>query len=205
MIIMNQTTYNNRPVRSPIQPRMHPAELAREKALDTQDPEHPIRREIRRLCETFNLSATFSEDTGTLSALKTPGLIAVKCVLSKDGDPLGVGHGTAILTRINKSIERTAFICLNAAFLSAANSACKVLDALRLDAYDQATPKRHGEAYRAKPEESSDGIGITDRQRKYLLQLAATNLSEGDSEQFAASVDTMTRGEASEAIQRFAR
>src|SRR3989344_9395728 len=147
---MNQTTYNNRPVRSPVQ--LHPAELAREKALDTQDPEHPIRKEIRRLCETFNLSATFSEDTSTLSALDTPGLIALKCVLSKDGKPLGVGHGTAILSRINKNLERTAFICLNAAFLSAANSACKVMDSQRLDAYDQAAPRGTVEAYKAKPE-----------------------------------------------------
>ncbi|OGZ44273.1 MAG: hypothetical protein A2756_05400 [Candidatus Ryanbacteria bacterium RIFCSPHIGHO2_01_FULL_48_27] len=202
MIIMNQTTAY-KPRLSPIQPRMHPAELAREKALDTQDPEHPIRREIRRLCETFNLSATFSEDTGTLSALKTPGLIAVKCVLSKDGKPLGVGHGTAILTRINKSIERTAFICLNASFLSAANSACKVMDALRLDAHDQATPRGAVEAYRAKPEESSDLA--SNKQKAYLKQLINLNCAEADAEQWMSQIDDLTKEEASGLIQRFAK
>ncbi|OGG50393.1 hypothetical protein A2704_05655 [Candidatus Kaiserbacteria bacterium RIFCSPHIGHO2_01_FULL_54_36b] len=182
---------------------MHPAQLMRQQAMDTQDPEHPIRREIRRLCETYNLSATFSEDTGTLSALKTPGLIAVKCVLSKDGKPLGVGHGTAILTRINKGIERTAFICLNAAFLSAANSACKVMDSLRLDAYDQAPPKGLGDAYRVKPEERSDLA--SDKQKAYLRQLISVNCEESDREQWESQIDDLTKEEASEAIQRFAK
>ncbi len=201
---MNQTTYPNRPVRSPIQPRMHPVQSLQQKAQDTQDPEHPIRREIRRLCETYHLSATFSEDTGTLSALKTPGLIAVKCVLSLDGKPLGVGHGTAILTRINKSIERTAFICLNAAFLSAANSACKVMDSLRLDEYDRKSPKAFGEAYKAKPEESSDLA--TEKQKSYARQLLSLNVEdEGDREQIASTLDSMTKDEISSLIQRFAR
>lgn len=199
---MNQTTYrNNRPVRSPVQ--LHPAELARQKAMDTQNPDHPIRREIRRLCETLSLSATFSEDTGTLSALKTPGLIAVKCVLSLDGSPLGVGHGTAILTRINKSIERTAFTCLNAAFLSAANSACKVMDSHRLDAYDRTTPKNSGEAYRAKPEESSNLA--SDKQKAYLKQLISLNCEQSDAEQWMSQIESLTKEEASQAIQQFAQ
>ena len=51
----------------------HPVRVAMEKTLDTQSESHPIRQEVRKLCGTYNLSATFSEDTGTLSTLKTPG------------------------------------------------------------------------------------------------------------------------------------
>ncbi|MDO8571558.1 MAG: hypothetical protein Q7R79_02675, partial [bacterium] len=113
-------------------------------------------------------------------------------------------HGTAIITRLNKGIERTIFICLNAAFLSAANSACKVLDSLRLEEHDQTPPKGFNEAYKTKEDESSDLA--TDKQKSYLLQLISLNISdEGEREQFASTVDEMTRSEASETIQRFTR
>lgn len=203
MITMNQTTYNTRPVRSPVQ--LHPAEVARNRALDTQDSNHPIRKEIRKLCGEYKFTAQFSEDTETLATFQhVPGLIAVQCLLQdKDGKPVGSGHGSAILTRINKSIERTAFICLNAAFLSAANSACKVMDSLRLDAYDQATPKGLGDAYKAKPEESTDLA--SDKQKAYLKQLISLNCEESDAEQWMSQIEDLTKGEASAAIQRFAK
>ncbi len=205
---MNQTTYRgNRPVRSPIQVQTHPAELARRKATDTSDFEHPVRREIRKICGTYQFNATFSEDTDTLATLQhIPGVIAVQCLLQKDGKTVGKGHGTAVLTRINRGIERTAFICLNAAFLSAANSACKVLDALRLDDADGRPVSEKptftgsypaGESYGPEP--------ATDKQKSYLLQLASINLGEGDREQFAASIEDMTKEEASRSIAEFAR
>lgn len=202
---MNQTTYQNRPVRSPVQ--LHPAEVARNRALDTQNEEHPSRRSVRRLCGTYNLSATFSEDTGTLSTLKTPGLIAVQCVLSKDGQNVGIGHGSTVISRINRGSERTIFSCFNGALMSAINSACKTLDVLRLEASDEQAVTDKTDMYREAyaPRESSGDAPISPRQKQYLLQLASINLDEGDGEQFAAGIDSMTRQEASEAIQRFAK
>src|SRR3989344_5748209 len=137
MITMNQTTYRgSRSVRSPIQPP-HSAQPARRKAQDTQEEEHPIREALRSLCGTYELSATFSEDTGALSTVKTPGLIAVRCVLSKDGRPIGIGHGSTVVSRINRPSERTVFSVLNGSLMSAINSACTTLDVLRLEGADE--------------------------------------------------------------------
>src|SRR3989338_6913312 len=204
MITMNQTPYNPRPVRSPVQ--LHPAEVARNRALDTQDEEHPTRRTVRRLCGTYNLSATFSEDTGTLSTVRTPGLIAVQCVLSKDEKAIGIGHGSSIISRINRGTERTVFSCLNGALMSAINSACKTLDVLRLEVSDEHAASDKTSMVRDfhGMREASVSEPATDKQKQYLLQLASINLDEGDREQFASTVDDMTKAEASEAIQRFA-
>lgn len=200
---MNTTTFRRRTL-SPIQP--HPIEVMRKKAMDTQNPEHVMRKEIQKLCGTYQFTATFSEDTDTLATFRhVPGLIAVQCLLKdKDGKAVGKGHGSAILTRINRGIERTAFICLNASFLSAANSACKVLDSLRLDTHEQAAPKGLGEAYRAKQEESSDLA--TEKQKSYLRELVSLNVQdEAERERWEAGFDSMTKEDASEAISQFAR
>ena len=200
---MNTTTFRRRTL-SPIQP--HPIEVMRKKAMDTQDPEHVMRKEIQKLCGTYQFTATFSEDTDTLATFRhVPGLIAVQCLLKdKDGKPVGKGHGSAILTRINRGIERTAFICLNASFLSAANSACKVMDSLRLDtSHEQAAPKGLGEAYRAKQEESSNLA--TDKQKSYLRELVSLNVeNEAERERWEAGLDSMSKEDASEAISQFA-
>src|SRR3989344_6688123 len=133
------TNYKSR-VLSPIQPsRIHPAEKMRQKAMDTQNADHPIRREIQRMCGQYQFTVLFSQDTeGMKTFPHIPGIVGVKCLITnKDGKAVGEGHGSAILTRINKSIERTAFICLNASFLSAANNMCKIWDSLRLDSIDE--------------------------------------------------------------------
>src|SRR3989344_2836792 len=202
---MNQTTYRSR-VPSPIQPRMHPVKLMRQRAMDTQNADHPIRKEIRQLCGTYQFTATFSEDTAALAPFPhVPALIAVQCLLHKDGKPVGKGHGSAILTRINKSIERTAFICLNAAFLSATNNACKVLDSLRLDSMDEriSSGKMLGEAYRAKESDGSDPA--TDKQRDYLRQLVQINCDDEERERWESQLSEITKSEASKAIESFKR
>ena len=197
--------YKSRSVRSPIQPKAHPAQQMREEALNTQDSEHPMRQEVRKLCQSFDLSVTFSEDTGTLETVKTPGLIAIRCVLSKDGRAVGIGHGSSVITRINKGIERSIFGCMNGSLMSAINSACKTLDAIRLGDADERYVSDKGAGMRNTygARESYAPEPITDRQRQYLSQLASMNLAENDCEQFVASIDEMTKSEASEAIARW--
>src|SRR3989344_3365856 len=171
----------------------HPVRVAMEKTLDTQSESHPIRQEVRKLCGTYNLSATFSEDTGTLSTLKTPGLIAVQCILSKDGRPVGIGHGSSIISRINSGIERIIFSCLNGALMSAANSACKSLDILRLE-----------NVYEGAGVERDDSIN--DREKSYLPELVHTDITDEDEKsRWESQVDGLTRSEASEAIQSLRR
>lgn len=200
---MTHATYGNkRSVRSPIQYRPPQTQKVAQR-----EEEHPIREHVRKLCGTLNLSATFSEDAGALSTLKTQGLIAVQCVLSKDGRAIGIGHGSTIVSRINRANERTVYSCFNGALMSAINSACKTIDVLRLNAADvQAESDKavlYGDAYRQRDTHGSEPA--TDKQKQYLLQLASINLGESDREQLAATVDDMTKEEASEAIQSLSR
>lgn len=108
---------------------------------------------------------------------------------------------------MNRANERMAFSVLNGALMSSINSACKTLDVLRLQAADVKSESDKAEMYRDsyRTKEATGGEPITEKQKQYLLQLASVNLDEADREQFAASVDDMTRQEASEAIQSFAR
>jgi hypothetical protein len=161
-----------------------------------------MRQEVRKLCGTYNLSATFSEDASSLDLLKTPGLIAIKCVLSKDGKPVGIGHGSSVITRINRGIERSIFGCLNGALMSAVNSACKTLDALRLEAAENKASGGIGEAYKAKGGE--EGVLATDKQREYLKQLLQMHPDEEVREHWLSNLDVLTKSEASEAISQFA-
>lgn len=196
------TMYKSRGVRSPFQPRKYPAQQMRENAMDTQNENHPMRQQVRKLCGTYNLSATFSEDSSSLELLKTPGLIAIKCVLSKDGKPVGVGHGSSVISRINKGIERSIFGCLNGSLMSAINSACKTLDAQRLEAVDNGSSAALGEAYRARDGEQSQLA--TEKQRDYLKQLLSTHENQEVADHWLSNLDVLTKEEASAAISQFA-
>src|SRR3989344_7274700 len=118
------TQCSSRPVRSPFQAQ--PVKQAQERSMNTQDEHNPIRVMLLKLCQArYSLTATFSPDLGTMSALnKTPGLVAVKCELSLDGRPIGLGHGSTAISRLNKGIDRALYSCLNGALMSAINSAC---------------------------------------------------------------------------------
>ena len=123
---MNQTNYRTRPVRAPIQP--HPAPLARKQAYNVREEKNPVMEEVRKLCGTYSLSATFEEDTQTLGACKhIPGLVAVLCTLKKDGRVIALGRGSSCHNRMNRSIERTTFAAINGSLMSAVNNCTKVI------------------------------------------------------------------------------
>ena len=206
---MYKPIYQGR-VLSPIQPaRIHPAEKMRRSAMDTQNAEHPVRREIQKLCGKHQFTAVFSENTTALKTFPNVlGLVSVRCLLSNsdDGEPAAEGFGYAILTRINKSIERTAFICLNASFLSACNNFCKTWDASRLDSMDErkvSPNKMLGEAYQSTESNASDGA--TPKQIEYLRQLVAVNFDSKERDRWEDQISSFTREDASEAIQSLTR
>lgn len=136
-----------------------------------------------------------------------PGIVGVKCLITnKDGKAVGEGHGSAILTRINKSIERTAFICLNSAFLSAANNMCKIWDSLRLDSIDeqQRVPnKRLGEAYKSTENNAYDSA--TPKQVEYLRRLIVNVFDDEERNSWENQISSFSREDASEAIQTLTR
>lgn len=176
--------------------------------MDTQNADHPIRREIQRMCGQYQFTVLFSQDTeGMKTFPHIPGIVGVKCLITnKDGKAVGEGHGSAILTRINKSIERTAFICLNAAFLSAANNMCKIWDYLRLDSMDEqkiSPNKMLGQAYRAT---ETDGFEpASEKQCQYLTQLVQINCEEEEREKWLGQIGSLTKEEASLAIAQFVK
>ncbi|HEY4498874.1 MAG TPA: hypothetical protein VJH94_02300 [Candidatus Paceibacterota bacterium] len=194
-----QTNYKSRPVRSPFQP--HPVKQAQERAMNTQDEGNPIRLMLQKLCQpNLNLCASFSPDIGVMSALnKTPGLIAVKCELSMDGRPLGIGHGSTAVSRLNKGLDRALYSCLNGSLMSAINSACKSLDVIRLEG----TQEQLGEAYRAPQGEENQQI--TDKQQAYLRELIlATCEDDTDRQERINALSELTKEEASAQIKMLA-
>ncbi len=169
--------------------------------------EHPIRNRVRELCKKLVLSADFSEDTSTLSTLNNQGLIAVRCVLSHEGKPIGVGHGSSILSRINRGNERTVFGCFNGALMSAINSACKTLDLMRLEAADtEHTNEKSALAEAYHDRGDYEFAPATEKQKSYARQLISLNVDdEADREQIASTLDGMSKDEISGLIQRLAR
>ena len=193
------TNYKARPVRSPFQPRQsRPVKQAQERSLNMQDEQNPVRLILARLCQArYVLSAGFSVDTTTMATVKTPGFLAVRCELSMGGKILGVGHGATAISKINKSLDRALFGCLNGALMSSINSACKSLDVLRLEGAQE----QLGEAYRA---DSGESTPVTLRQLEYLKQLLQINAPDEVRDKLMPNLDTLTKSEASELIQQYA-
>ena len=193
------TNYKTHPIRSPFQ--QHPVKVAHERAMNMQDAENPVRQMLQKLCQPrYSLSATFSPDTIAMATLKTPGLVAVKCDLSLDGKPIGIGHGTTVISRINKGLDRALYGCLNGSLMSAINSGCKTLDVMRLEGLQE----QLGEAYRAIVSEEAQPA--TEKQQSYLRELILLNVEDDTERQnMINQLCELTKREASEQIQMLAR
>ena len=134
-----------------------------------------------------------------------PGLIAVQCILrSDDNQVIGKGVGASVFTRINKSVERTCLTTINAAYLSAANNCCKVLDSLRLDLMSKKSSEKtmYNETY--PPVDAF--VPASERQVAFLKDLIQTNVvDEEERERWLSQLSELTRDEASQAIEQFKR
>lgn len=185
------------PIRSPFQ-------ATNRNSFNVQDKKHPVRTEIQKFIGSYQIGVEFQEDQETLLKFRhIPGIIAVLCTLRKDGQVIGLGRGVAVVNRVNRIVERTVSMAINGSFMSAANNATKVLDTLRLDMPAQAPSQGIGEAYKAGDGESSDTATL--RQVEYLKTLISTNIEDdSERERFLANIDQLTKGEASEMIQKYA-
>lgn len=183
------TTYKRR-IPSPFQ-------VMQNRAFDVQDARHPAREEIMKNVGTINLTATIEEDKDTLLLLrKIPGLIAYTCSLKIDGELISIGRGTATLNRINKFLERTVLAAKNASLVDAIVRATRVLDVLRTDKKEDIAP--------VKSVYQTSDVLASDKQKSYLLQLIETNVTnEDERNEWEGRMDSLTKDEASEAIQTF--
>lgn len=187
------TAYKSR-VPSPFQVARKPVyTYKKEVAKDT------VQEEINKLLGTYQFSATFEEDTQTATTLKhIPGIVAFVCTLKKGDKIIGQGRGTTVINQVNRFIVRTINYAFNASLVDAVVRSTKILDVFRPDAQ----PHAWNGADNA-PEESF--VGITDKQKSYLLQLIQTNVTDEDErEGLVSQIDEFTKEEASQAIKRFA-
>ena len=195
---MNTTAYKSvrsRPVPSPFQ-------MARKQSYNVQDSQHPVRISVRQLCGTYQITATFEEDKETLATFRhIPGLIAILCTLRQDGKIIGQGRVSSVVNRVNRVLERTLSVAINGSFLSAANSATKVLDTLRLEAPALTGPKGLGEASQTRENDGPEPA--SEKQCQYLTQLAQINCEGEELEKWLSQINSLTKEEASQAIAHF--
>jgi len=191
---MNTTTYKNQ-IKSPFQ-------MAPRKPFERKDP---LREEIEKNLGTFNLTATVEEDKNTLSLFKhVPGpIIAYICTLRKGSEVVGIGRGSAILTRINKWVDRSARYAFNASIIESVVNSTKALDALYLKTATQKDiPILNEETNEI---DYTDNLA-TDKQKSYLKELIHINvLDERERSQWESELEELTKEEASEKIQFFMR
>lgn len=98
------------------------------------EKKNPLRLEIERSIGKFNLEITVQEDKDTLEKFKNlPGpIIAYLCTIRKNSEIIGIGRGSAILTRINKYYDRSIRYAFNASLIDGMVHSVKALDALYL-------------------------------------------------------------------------
>jgi hypothetical protein len=190
---MNNIAYKNR-IPSPFQ-------VARKPYYKKEMPKDTVQEEINKLLGTYQFSATFEEDTQTANTLKhIPGIIAFVCTIKKGDKVIGQGRGTTVINQMNRFIVRTINYAFNASLVDGIIRSTKILDAFRPDA----TPH----AWSGADETSSD-VEVSDiatpKQVDYLRQLIQLNCEEDEREGWLSQLSELTKEEASQAIQRFAK
>ncbi|MEK7606273.1 MAG: hypothetical protein AAB458_01615 [Patescibacteria group bacterium] len=176
-----------------------PFQVTRKPYYQKEMPQDTVRGEITKLLGTYQFSATFEEDTQTAATLKhIPGIIAFVCTIKKGDQVIGQGRGTSVINQNNRFIVRTIGYAFNASIVDAIVRSTKILDIFRPDA------KPHSWGGADTPEDSF--VGITDKQKSYLTELIQSNVADEDErEGWLSQLSELTKDEASQAIQRFAK
>ncbi len=173
-----------------------------DKSLDTQNTRHPhpAQEEIQKCIGIYNFTAVVEKDVATLQKFRhIPGLISFICTIRKGDLIVGEGRGTAVLSRINRYIERTVRFAFNASLLDATAKSLKMLDALQLDVNNQSNGTT---VVKQEPVVNNTKLYITPKQKGYILELVKTRVKDiEERNRWQNTLDKMTRDEASLAIQ----
>jgi len=190
---MNQTTYRSR-IASPV---ASPYQLIRKEMSNVHSEEHPVQKEVRRIVGSYPLTIEVAEDTQTLQTLKhIPGLIAFVASVKKDGQIIGQGRGSSVISRLNKFVERTVRMSFNGSIISAVMHATKALDVLADPLDDMSIESVEN----VMPEK------ITDKQRSYLTTLVQKNVhDESTLTWWMNEIANMDTKQASDAIKSFVK
>ncbi len=155
----------------------------------------PVQQAVQANVEKFTLEISVEEDKETALLLKhLPGpVIAYKCTVSKGSQVLGIGRGNAILSKINKWVDRSVRYTFNASLIDSIIQSVKALDVLYLkDNTD------------SPAQETNEIDYATDKQKSYLRELINTNIrDESKRKYWEGQINMLTKDEASEKIQSF--
>ena len=178
----------------------YPIQVVGTNAFNTMDKNHPIHQEIQKVIGKHNFQATFAIDTETLDKFKNiPGLVGIICNLEKDGRPISEGRGVAVMSKINRSIERTVGFTFRSAFLDAVMRYSRVMDALETNS----EIKQDGlinldELFK----DDNEVIPMTERQESYLLELIQSKVYKNeDRNKWKDEIKNYSKEEASASIQ----
>ena len=175
-------------------PQLSPYQFKR-KMPNIQNDNHPVQEFIRQNLGTYNLTATFLEDTHTIETLKIPGLAAFLCVLKCGEQILSEGRSLTIISEVNKWFERSLMYAKNQALMDSVAKGSRVLEMLPLGEFK---PKQDAKTVFPNVYKERDfSSGITDKQKNYLLQLLRSNDA---SEEEIGEVDGLSKEEAAEKI-----
>lgn len=156
---------------------------------------------------TYDLTATFKEDTATTSMFKhIPGLIAFVCTIEQSGKIIGIGRSNAVISETSKYFDRVIQTAWSYSLIDAVSKMTRTVDTLRTNpskqSYDYEKEAMIDDAYKAR---DSRGVEmITEKQKSYLLELIHTNITREDERARRESeITEFTKEEASRAIQSF--
>ena len=173
--------------------------MSRFSNLQTKQPEkHPIREEIEKHLGIYSITATFEEDTQTSSVFNHPGLIAYLCTLKIGSRVIGQGRGMSVLSQSNRYIASSTKFAFSSALTDACVRAGKFPNAFSTT--DTGPVPSFGvdsDNYSAATYQASDA------QKRYLSQLIDSKVDDEDEKnQMLSNLDSMSKGDASELIQK---
>ena len=197
-----QTTTSYKPKHPhKVSPGIH--KQLQDKALDFQNPRHPVNQEIQKNIGNFNFSAEIRQDTSTLNRFKhIPGLVAFIAILKRDGTTVGEGRGAATVNQANRYIEKVIRYASNSALIDGFVKSVKALGTLQVETTKPKDVSIPIEDFYSGDKKTTEMISKP--QKKYLLELVHQNITDEEKRcQWESNLEDFTKAEASKAIQDF--
>ena len=178
-------------------------QIAGTNTFNTTDRKHPIQEELLKVSGTHSFEATFAIDTEMMNKFKAiPGIVGIICHLKRDGKIVSEGRGTAALSKLNRSVERTTNFVHRSAFVDAIMRYTRILEAL--DTGNEI--KQDGFINLDELFGDEEVIPATEKQKTYLLELVQSNVySNEERSKWREEINAkgFSKEDASTAIQSF--
>lgn len=198
---MNSTTYYKPRISSGAQRWSKPSKPA----FDVSDDRHPVQQEIDKCLGQYSLTATFTKDNDTLQRFKhVPGIIAFNCELRKGSEVIGYGHGTSVISKMSRYVEKSVHMALNSSLIEAVVKATKILDVLVPSANPQSAGVSVPVSAIYDTKEVQGFEPATDKQKGYLMELIS-GLPMEEQNRWQGQLASFSKSDASEAIQSLKR